>query len=124
MDGRLIGRSMMALVSATLLLDGFVQLRLTAISGNALAAAGFTPTASPLLTIWALGGAVLLLMGEVAPLAAISNTAMLGYAIAQHPSTSVRLGCLVLGLAMWLGLALVDPAVGAVLARTRFRRPA
>ncbi|WP_420136888.1 hypothetical protein [Sphingomonas sp.] len=117
MTSRMLGRGVVALVAATLLLDGIFQLQLPGFPAETLTTAGLIPDASLPVLLAVLGGVALLMVHEVAPVGALSTTAMLGYRIGQGAAASIQLGCVILGLAMWLGIALHHPAVGALFHR-------
>lgn len=97
-----MGRGLVALVAATVMLDGFIQLIPEA---KALASAGMVPAASPLAALWALGGTPMLLIRHLKLPGALSTTALLGYSAVQ-PGAPHAAGCILAGLTLWLGLAL------------------
>lgn len=99
------------MVAATVVVDGVVQL-IPEVS--ALAGAGIVPTQSPTAALWALGGAPMLLIRHLKAPGALSTTALLGYSAVQ-PGAPHAAGCVLAGLALWLGLALARvPARPAV----------
>lgn len=101
-----MGRGLVALVAATVVLDGFIQLVPEA---NTLAGAGIVPAGSPMAALWALGGTPMLLIRHLTVPGALSTTALLGYSAAQ-PGAPHAAGCILAGLALWLGVALARGA--------------
>jgi hypothetical protein len=123
MANAMIGRGMIALVAATLLLDGALELLSPSLPPGMLTPLGLTPIATSPIFCWVLAGVPLLLIRSAAPVGGISTTAMLGYVIAQPCPSGLQLGIIVLGVTMWLGLALVHPPVRALFSGPRARAP-
>jgi hypothetical protein len=115
MDGLMIGRGMIALVAATLLLDGLAKLISPSLAPGLLMPLGFTPDGGPPISYWTLVAGALLLTRWAAPLGAVATTAMLGFTMAEHAGGALQLGCVILGVVMWAGVALVHPPVRALL---------
>jgi hypothetical protein len=113
-----VGRAIVTLVAALLLLDGFLQLTSPPMMVEALSHVGFAPDSGPRLAVITLTCAVLLLVPHTAPLGAVLSTGFLGGAITAHVrieglGTPPQLICLALGALIWLGLCLTDARVRA-----------
>ncbi|MET0245655.1 MAG: hypothetical protein ABW182_02810, partial [Sphingomonas sp.] len=79
--GAALGRGLVVLVAATVLLDAIAGL---APALTALESAGIVPAGSPLASCWAMSGAAMLLSSRRAALpGALTITAILGYAMMQ-----------------------------------------
>jgi hypothetical protein len=114
MDSLMVGRGMIALVAATLLLDGMAKVVSPSLAPGLLMPLGFTPDGGLAISLWALGAGALLLIRWAAPIGAVATTAMLGFTMAEHARSPLQLGCVILGFAMWAGVALVHPPVRAL----------
>jgi hypothetical protein len=114
MDSLMVGRGMIALVAATLLLDGLAKVVSPSLAPGLLTPIAFTSDGGPPMSYWALVAGVLLLIRWAAPLGAVATTAMLGFTMAEHARSPLQLGCVILGVAMWAGVALVNPPVRAL----------
>jgi len=113
-----VGRTIVTLIGAVLLLDGFLQFTSPPMMVEALTHAGFAPDSGPRLAAITLICAVLLIVPRTAPLGAVLSTGFLGGAITAHVridglGTPPQLICLALGALMWLGLCLADARVRA-----------
>jgi uncharacterized membrane protein YphA (DoxX/SURF4 family) len=113
-----IGRGLVLLVAAVLLLDGIAQVISPPMMVDALRHIGFPPDWGPRLAVLTLSCAVLLAVPATRPFGALLTTAFLGGAICSH----VRIGefgsppqliCIAIGVLMWGGLVLSDGRVRA-----------
>lgn len=118
----IIGRTLVILVAALLLVDGFLQVASTPMLVDALMDVGFSADASPKIGMVTLSCAVLLAIPPTKLPGAVLTTGFLGGAICAHLrvgdiGSSPQLLCLVLGFAMWIGLFLADPRLRVLLYR-------
>jgi hypothetical protein len=120
MRASIVGRSIVTIVAGLLLLDGFLQLASPPMMVETLAHSGFAADSGPRLAVFTLTCACLLIIPRLSPLGAVLCTGFLGGAIATHFridgfGSPPQLICLVLGMLIWLGMALADPRVRAFL---------
>lgn len=120
MRASLAGRSIVTVVAGLLFLDGVLQLASPPMMVETLMHAGFAADSGPRLAVFTLTCACLLIVPRLAPLGAVLSTGFLGGAIATHFrldgfGSPPQLICFVLGLLIWLGMALADPRVRAFL---------
>ena len=118
MNLSIVGRSIVTLIAAVLLLDGALQLISPPQMVEALTHVGFAPDSGPQLAVVTLVCAVLLVIPRTAPLGAVLSTGFLGGAITAHArieglGTPPQLICLALGALIWLGMCLADARVRA-----------
>ncbi|MEN3747374.1 hypothetical protein TPR58_09350 [Sphingomonas sp. HF-S3] len=107
--GAALGRGLVMLVAATVLLDAIAGL---APAFTALESAGIVAAGSPLASCWAMSGAAMLLSSRRAALpGALTITAILGYAMMQPAGTSHPASCVLVMVALWLGLGLARGSV-------------
>lgn len=108
-----IGRSLVFLVAALLLVDGLLQLASAPMLVHALTEIGFAPDAGQTIGLVTSSCAVLLAIPRTKLVGAVLTTGFLGGAICAH----LRVGdlgsppqwvCAALGVAMWAGLLLAD----------------
>jgi len=126
MRASIVGRSILVIVAALLLLDGSLQLTSAAMIVEAMTHAGFPADSGPRVAVITLTCAGLLLLPRLAPLGAVLTTGFLGGAIATHFridgfGSPPQLICLALGMVMWLGMVLADPRIRSFLPGERRR---
>jgi hypothetical protein len=111
-----VGRALVMLVAAILLIDGLLQIGSPPPMVQALAHIGFAPDSGPMIAVATLSCALLLAVPRTAPIGAVLTTGFLGGAICAHlrigdMGSPPQLIALLLGGASWLGLLLGDPRV-------------
>jgi len=116
----IVGRALVSLVAAPLLVDGLLQVVSPPMLVRVLTEVGFAADAGPTLGMVTLSCAVLLAIPQTKLLGAVLTTGFLGGAICAHlrvgeMGSPPQLLCLVLGLAMWTGLFLADPRLRGLL---------
>ncbi|UIJ72591.1 DoxX family protein [Aurantimonas sp. HBX-1] len=109
----IVGRSIVTIVAALLLVDGSLQLASPPMMVDAMTHSGFSADSGPRVAVFTLTCALLLIIPRLAPLGAVLTTGFLGGAIATHFridgfGSPPQLICLGLGIVMWLGMVLAD----------------
>ena len=109
----IIGRALVILVAALLLVDGLLQVASPPMLVRVLTEVGFAADAGPTIGMVTLSCAILLAIPKTKLPGAVLTTGFLGGAICAHLrvgeiGSPPQLVCLALGLAMWAGLFLAD----------------
>lgn len=118
----MIGRALVILVAALLLVDGLLQLASAPMLVHALTEIGFAPDAVRTIGLVTLSCALLLAIPRTRLPGAVLTTGFLGGAICAHlrvgeVGSPPQLVCLVLGAAMWTGLLVADHGLRALFDR-------